>query len=67
MSILSILNPHAQRDPSDFNATVWAPPASTATIPVKLLTCTGIDLFVVVPSPNALLLYLHAQTVPSSP
>src|SRR3990167_3763647 len=61
------LLPHAQTVPSDFTARLCCKyPQATAMTPLRLLTCTGVLLSVVVPSPNwPYSLLPHAQTVPS--
>src|SRR3990167_7966408 len=61
-----MLLPHVHTVPSSFNAIVCKPPADMAITSLNPITCTGVSLSRVVPSPNCPLSFLpHVQTVPS--
>src|SRR5438309_1530225 len=52
--------------PSVFSARLWDSPAATAVTPLRVLTCTGVERLVLVPSPNCPhVLSPQAQTVAS--
>ena len=65
-------NPHAYTSPVLDNANTWSSPADTFIIPVKysfefIFTCTGLVLFVLVPSPNCPFVFNPVvHTVPSA-
>src|SRR5260370_42190873 len=58
--------PHFQTVTSDLRAAELESPPETATILLRLKTCTALDRLKVVPSPSSPLEFFpHAQTVPS--
>ena len=47
-----LLKPQANTVPLEFRASPWNPPAATAVMLLKLVICTGLKLFTVVPMPS---------------